>query len=83
MSKGLRKDGRNMNKKQNVTITMEADTWQMVRSQSARLGVSASALVSMVMGTYCLQQQAILDRLLNATPKELADFKKSLEGAMQ
>ena len=83
MSKGLRKDGRNMNKKQNVTITMEADTWQMVRSQSARLGVSASALVSMVMGTYCLQQQAILDRLLNATPKELADFKRSLEGAMQ
>ena len=72
-----------MNKKQNVTITMETDIWQMVRSQSAKLGVSASALVSMVMGTYCVQQQAILERLLNATPKELAEFKKSLEGAVQ
>lgn len=69
-----------MNKKQNVTITMEAECWQMIRSHAAQMGVSASALVSIVMGTYCKQQQAMIDRLLQATPQELAEFKKLMEG---
>ena len=68
-----------MNKKQNVTITMETELWQRIRCQAAQYGISASALISMVMGMHCLQTEALLKNLATATPKELAEFKQELE----
>lgn len=73
------KEGKTMNKKQNVTITMETELWQKIRCQSAQYGISASAMISMVMGMHCLQTDALLANLARATPKELAEFKNELE----
>lgn len=66
-------------KKQNVTVTMETELWQRVRGQAAQYGVSASSLISMVMGMYCQQSDAIIKNLMAATPRELAEFKNELE----